>query len=70
MSARPLLPEVIVRREHSPQVELLLAADGVLRYVWEGKFGPMLIEVRDGIAYVNGQAVELAERGAAELPLP
>ena len=38
-----------------------LAAEGVLRYVWEGKFGSMLIEVEAGKAYVNGAAVELAD---------
>jgi len=26
--------------------------------VWEGRFGAMLIEVRDGVAYVNGQRVD------------
>jgi hypothetical protein len=40
---------------------LPLAAEGVLRYVWESRFGPMLIEVRDGRAFVNGQVVELAD---------
>jgi hypothetical protein len=59
----PLLPEVLVRRSTSSQADLPLAAAGVLRYLWEGKFGPMLIEVRDGRAFVNGQAVERAEPG-------
>lgn len=54
----PLLPEVLSRLAPTPQAELPLAADGVLRYMWEGKFGSMLIEVRDGQAYVNGQLVE------------
>jgi hypothetical protein len=57
----PLLPEVLVRRSASSQADLPLAAEGVLRYLWEGRFGPMLIEVRDGQAFVNGQAVERAE---------
>ena len=57
----PLLPEILVRRELSMQADLLLASEGVLRYLWEGRFGPMLIEVRDGLAFVNGQAVEPAE---------
>ncbi|NUZ06614.1 hypothetical protein [Piscinibacter koreensis] len=56
----PLLPEIFARAEDEPQADLPLAAEGVLRYVWEGRFGPMLIEVRDGRAYVNGQAVEPA----------
>jgi len=57
----PLLPEILVRRSASSQGDLPLAAEGVLRYLWEGRFGPMLIEVRDGQAFVNGQAVESAE---------
>jgi hypothetical protein len=54
----PLLPEVLRLREPSPQEELPLAAEGVLRYVWEGRFGAMLIEVEDGVSYVNGQRVD------------
>jgi hypothetical protein len=33
----------------------------VLRYVWESKFGDMLIEVKDGRSFVNSQAVEPLE---------
>lgn len=54
----PLLPEILSRRGTSPQTDLPLASEGVLRYVWEGKFGSMLIEVKDGRSYVNGQPVE------------
>jgi hypothetical protein len=54
----PLLAEVLSRREESAQADLPLASEGVLRYVWEGRFGSMLIEVKDGRAYVNGQPVE------------
>ncbi|MDP3820092.1 MAG: hypothetical protein Q8R33_01325 [Burkholderiales bacterium] len=57
----PLLPEVLVRRSAGSQADLPLATEGVLRYLWESRFGPMLIEVRDGHAFVNGQAVERAE---------
>ena len=57
----PLLPEVLARREASPQADLLLTAEGVLRYIWESKFGDMLIEVQDGRSFVNGQAVEPLE---------
>jgi hypothetical protein len=56
----PLLTEVLTRRGDSPQADLPLASEGVLRYVLEGKFGSMLIEVKDGQSYVNGQAVEPA----------
>lgn len=58
-----LLPEILSRRELSFQGDLPLAAEGVLRYVWEGKFGSMLIEVKDGRSYVNGQPVVPAEQG-------
>lgn len=54
----PLLPEVLRLREDSPQEALPLATDGVHRYVWESRFGSMLIEVVDGVAYVNGGRVE------------
>jgi hypothetical protein len=56
-----LLSEVHVEQMGGDQVELPLAAEGVLRYVWESRFGPMLIEVKEGRAYVNGQAVQLAD---------
>jgi hypothetical protein len=57
----PVLPEMLVQRGERPQGELPLASEGVLRYVWESRFGPMLIEVRQGRAYVNEEAVEPAE---------
>lgn len=59
MNAR-LIPEVLVRRTESPQAEMRLETQEVLRYVWESRFGDILIEVRDGQAYVNGEAVEPA----------
>lgn len=59
----PLLPEILVRRSASSQADLPLAAEGVLRYLWESKFGQMLIEVRDGQVFVNGQAVKRADPG-------
>jgi hypothetical protein len=51
----------MARRDVSLQVELQLAAEGVLRYVWEGRFGTMLIEVREGRVYVNDSLVEYAD---------
>ena len=57
----PLLPEVLARRDAGPQADLPLASEGVLRYVWEGRFGSILIEVKGNRAYVNGQPVEPAE---------
>jgi hypothetical protein len=39
----------------------------VQRYVWNSAFGAMLIEVRDGVAFVNGARVaSMAELRAAE----
>ncbi len=54
----PLLPEVLRRLDETPQADLPLATEGVLRYVWENRFGQMLIEVADGVVYVNGDRVE------------
>jgi hypothetical protein len=57
MNAR-LLSEVHLLRERVPQAELDLATEGVLRYVWQGRFGTMLIEVIEDRVYVDGQLVE------------
>jgi len=53
----PLLPEVLLGLGPVAQTSLDLAAEGVQRYVWQSAFGAMLIEVRDGRAFVNGQRV-------------
>lgn len=53
----PVLPEVWMGPQPADQPSLDLATEGVQRYVWNGAFGQMLIEVRDGVAYVNGQRV-------------
>lgn len=54
----PLLPEVLLGIDSPQEPQLALASEGVLRYVWQGRFGAMLIEVKDGVAFVNGQRVE------------
>ena len=54
----PLLPERLLRLDESKQVPLPLATQGVLRYVWESRFGEILIEVVGDRSFVNGQAVE------------
>ena len=59
----PLLAEVLTRHEgrpRHPQQPLPLASAGVLRQVWESRFGPILIEVIGDQAYVNGALVERA----------
>jgi hypothetical protein len=53
----PLLPEVTVGPQPTDQPSLNLATEGVQRYVWHSAFGEILIEARDGVAYVNGQRV-------------
>jgi hypothetical protein len=54
----PLLPEVLLRTAGEPQTALPLLTEGVLRYVWDGRYGSMLIEVIADQVYVNGQRVE------------
>ena len=53
------VPEVLLRPP-SNQDDLPLATDGVYRLVWQSRFGPILIEVVDGVAFVNGSRVEAA----------
>lgn len=53
----PLYREVVLPAD-STQPPLPLATQGVLRYVWESKFGSMLIEVVGDRVYVNGGLVE------------
>lgn len=54
--------------QNTAQTQLPLDAEGVERYVWEGRFGPMLIEVVNGVAFVNGQRVEPANDNAPGTP--
>ena len=56
MNSLPL-PEILDLHEDSQQ-SLPLATAGVQRYVWEGRFGAMLIEVLDGVIYVDGHRVD------------
>jgi hypothetical protein len=65
----PLRPEVFIRPQPNPQIDLPLASDGVLRYVWESQFGSMLIEARDGQIFVNGSLVEPADGRAGTIPV-
>ena len=70
MMNAPLLPEILVGAQPADQPGLPLAAEGVQRYVWQSAFGPILIEVRDGAAFVNGERVidiaDLREAGPAK----
>lgn len=56
----PLLPQILLRQANSPQTDLDLATEGVLRYVWSSEWGDMLIEARHGVVYVNGRRVAAA----------
>lgn len=53
-----LWPEVQLRSADDGQLALALASEGVLRYVWHGRYGDMLIEARGEDVFVNGQRVE------------
>ena len=53
----PNLLEVQLGPQPADQPNLELASGGVQRYVWQGAYGAMLIEVRDGAAFVNGSRV-------------
>ena len=58
----PLHPERLLRAAEPPQAPLPLATPGVQRYVWEGRYGAMLVEVVGGEIFVNGRRVEPAPR--------
>jgi hypothetical protein len=47
-------PGRLERPEHTPDT---------LCYHWQSRFGDIVIEVRAGVAYVNGQAVEPVKGG-------
>jgi hypothetical protein len=65
----PLLPEILLGPQPADQPNLDLASDGVQRYVWNGAYGSMLIEVRGGAAFVNGSRVTtISELRAAGPP--
>ena len=63
-----LSPEVLGRLDDVDQDDLPRAKTAVVRYVWETRFGEMLIEVVEGFVYVNGDRVEpaMAEGGMAD----
>jgi len=64
-----LLPERLIHPQAaSAEPSLDLATAGVLRVVWASRFGSMLIEVRDGAAYVNGERVEPAPAAPSQRP--
>jgi len=62
----PLLPEILLVRGDDRQAELPLATEGVMRYVWNNRWGSMLIEVREGRVFVDGKVVEPVSAAAAQ----
>ncbi len=64
------LPDIHLGAVDNNEPELPLVAEGVQRYVWEGAFGAMLIEVHDGTAFVNGQRVEPLAETVSGFPPP
>ena len=55
------MPEALAGRGASPQADLRPTSGGSLRYVWQSRFGFILIEVKEDRAYVNGHLVEPAQ---------
>ena len=53
----PVLQEVLLRIQERSD-DLPLATAGVLRYVWESRYGEILIEVVGDEIFVNGSRVE------------
>lgn len=66
----PVNSEVLLRATPDAQSPLPLEADGVSRWVWEGRYGAMLIEVSGDDVYVNGQRVEPHPRAPGPAAAP
>lgn len=62
----PIVPERLLLGEQTPQLPLPLARAGVLRWIWEGRFGTVLIEVEGDEIRVDGKRVEPHVPGGAE----
>lgn len=66
----PLLSGVQLGPRPTDQSNLELASEGVRRYVWHSAYGDMLIEVKDGSAFVNGKRVlSVADLQDTKLPV-
>ena len=65
----PVCPDVLLLRDEAAQSALPLSTPGVQRWVWEGRYGRMLIEVAGNDVFVNSQRVE-AHRVAAVSTAP
>ena len=57
----PLIPAILARPGPADASDAAPTASAdAVQYVWQSRFGPMLIEVRGGRVYVNGRVVEPA----------
>ena len=52
------MPEVVAGEPTDDHPRLPLATEGIQSWVWQGRFGPILIEVIGDKPYVNGERVE------------
>lgn len=57
-SSVSLASDIVVGQTDDAQPSLPLASDGVRRWVWQSKFGAILIEVVGPDVFINGQRVE------------
>ena len=57
-SSVSLAIDVVVGQTDDAQPSLPLASDGVRRWVWQSRFGAILIEVVGPDVLINGQRVE------------
>ena len=53
----PFQPQVLLGSQPVNRPSLPLEREGVQTYIWQSTFGAMLIEVRDGTVFVNGERV-------------
>jgi len=59
VSANPsFIPEFVVGHAHDVPPLLPLASAGILRWVWQSRYGAILIEVMGDDVFVNGHRVE------------
>jgi hypothetical protein len=57
-ASHPIGPDVVLTPGEQVEPSLPLSSDGVQRWVWQGRFGEMLIEVIGDDVFVNRQRVE------------
>ncbi len=65
----PLRPAWLVRPDPAPPAApdpAGAAGQTVERHLWHGRFGSILVEVRDGQVYVDGEWVRPAEPDSRE----